>query len=933
MAATQVFFSQLARNWKILTAAGGVVVTIAWGLSPRTPALRTQLPDGKTTWEMKANGEQTGSGNTRFGSGSTPAFFADTTNGRVGVRTASPKTALEVVGTASASALTVSGLNATACDVKSTNGVFSCGTDATGGGGASSNTGAILDAGNSRFVNVSGDTMTGTLLVKAAISGASLRIDSLKGCDTIDTSLAGVLSCGTDDTGTDSADDLSDNDTDDLTEGSTNQYFTTERVDDRVDALVVDGTNISTSYNDGSNSLTINATDTNTTYFPAEGLQLVGTFFSRIAAMTGTSLEVFGTASGRVVHAQDLLRSSGALLVEGATVLQGSLKILTLNCTGNANDGALTADANGAITCSDDDSGAGGLTQTAADARFINAAGDTATGAIAIRSGNGTVSIDANVLLEVAGTASGDVLHAQRLLRSSGALAVEGATVLQSALGVTGLATLTDDLVVNGGNVNFGASTTIGDGGDQITLDSNGTLVVNDGTINLSNQTVAVTLNNAANALNFDSNTFTVDASNNRVGVGTSAPGATFEAEGLMSGSTLAVAGNKVRVTQSGLLEVRPTTTSTGGILLTTAPLGSSGQADSPHITLEGKSNNGSAHVSKGKIVWNVTGDNGDGEWNFTHAVDSPTYTTDFVVTSSSDTSFKGVLGVENTKPLRFNGLGDANWQIGRETNLTSKAMVTGNDIEIIANDDVNGGFAIGKNAGNSYMEIRGSDQQVYFRGEVGVGTINADANLQVTGGGICAGSDANCNTDNDTEGVIYSSSTAMTLYDLAERYPTKDKALTGTTILALDPNNPVFVKKAERGDKRLIGVLSLAPAIDLGGFNGAQYKAEKNVAVALKGRVPVDVSTENGTVAVGDPLTVSSVPGVAMKAGPGDQIVGYALEPFAGRRAGRVLVFIELDELPGTPGAPAESPLAGCAIALSAAAVLLSCRRGRMAA
>lgn len=38
--------------------------------------------------------------------------------------------------------------------------------------------------------------------------------------------------------------------TDDLSEGSTNRYFTNERVDDRVDALIQDGTGLSWTYND-----------------------------------------------------------------------------------------------------------------------------------------------------------------------------------------------------------------------------------------------------------------------------------------------------------------------------------------------------------------------------------------------------------------------------------------------------------------------------------------------------------------------------------------------------------------------------------------------------------------------------------------------------------------------------------------------------------
>lgn len=52
---------------------------------------------------------------------------------------------------------------------------------------------------------------------------------------------------------------LSDFSTDDLPEGS-NLYFTDERVDDRVASLLVAGTNISLTYNDGANTLTIDAT-------------------------------------------------------------------------------------------------------------------------------------------------------------------------------------------------------------------------------------------------------------------------------------------------------------------------------------------------------------------------------------------------------------------------------------------------------------------------------------------------------------------------------------------------------------------------------------------------------------------------------------------------------------------------------------------------
>ena len=49
--------------------------------------------------------------------------------------------------------------------------------------------------------------------------------------------------------------------TDEITEGSSNLYFTDERVDDRVNALIIGGTNVTATYNDAANTLTISANE------------------------------------------------------------------------------------------------------------------------------------------------------------------------------------------------------------------------------------------------------------------------------------------------------------------------------------------------------------------------------------------------------------------------------------------------------------------------------------------------------------------------------------------------------------------------------------------------------------------------------------------------------------------------------------------------
>ena len=65
--------------------------------------------------------------------------------------------------------------------------------------------------------------------------------------------------------------------------------------------------------------------------------------------------------------------------------------------------------------------------------------------------------------------------------------------------------------------------------------------------------------------------------------------------------------------------------------------------------------------------------------------------------------------------------------------------------------------------------------------------------------------------------------------------------------------------------------------------------------AVALAGRVPVNVDAGFGSIAAGDPLGASPVPGVARKARPGDPIVGTALERLDHGR-GSVLALVHRD-------------------------------------
>jgi hypothetical protein len=58
---------------------------------------------------------------------------------------------------------------------------------------------------------------------------------------------------------------------------------------------------------------------------------------------------------------------------------------------------------------------------------------------------------------------------------------------------------------------------------------------------------------------------------------------------------------------------------------------------------------------------------------------------------------------------------------------------------------------------------------------------------------------------------------------------------------------------------------------------------------------VPTLASTENGPIAIGDPLTISSTPGVAMKAtASSSDIVGRALQAYSGTGTGTIEVFVQ---------------------------------------
>ncbi|MFA7209415.1 MAG: H-type lectin domain-containing protein [Parcubacteria group bacterium] len=144
---------------------------------------------------------------------------------------------------------------------------------------------------------------------------------------------------------------------------------------------------------------------------------------------------------------------------------------------------------------------------------------------------------------------------------------------------------------------------------------------------------------------------------------------------------------------------------------------------------------------------------------------------------------------------------------------------------------------------------------------------------------------------------------------DLAENYYTQDDSIEPGDVVAINGEISAGIKKSEKiYDQNVIGVISTNPGITLDDAIGiGQGRA---VAVALAGRIPVKVSSENGRVVAGDYLTASSVPGVAMKATKAGLVIGQALQDFgyADDTVGLVLTFVKNAYFNGTQIADSEN-------------------------
>jgi hypothetical protein len=183
------------------------------------------------------------------------------------------------------------------------------------------------------------------------------------------------------------------------------------------------------------------------------------------------------------------------------------------------------------------------------------------------------------------------------------------------------------------------------------------------------------------------------------------------------------------------------------------------------------------------------------------------------------------------------------------------------------------------------------------------VGDGRAPAGVNILRGGLCVDIDGWCTAS--TTGRISSVSSFIGGSDLAEMYHATEALEQGDVISVVSGIN---VSKARRGDKdKMMGVVSTAPGVVLGSGPDREGVAG-DVPIALAGRVPLKVTTENGPIHAGDYLALSTVPGVGMRATKAGVAIGQALEDYSSAGVGKILVFVKnsyysglsLDSLPG---------------------------------
>lgn len=129
------------------------------------------------------------------------------------------------------------------------------------------------------------------------------------------------------------------------------------------------------------------------------------------------------------------------------------------------------------------------------------------------------------------------------------------------------------------------------------------------------------------------------------------------------------------------------------------------------------------------------------------------------------------------------------------------------------------------------------------------------------------------------------------TSFSIANYLPIIDKTVHGGDIISFSPQG-YYLSKIPY-DSLIVGVVAINPAVSLETLGPA-----KTYPVVSSGDTLVRVSTSNGNIRKGDPITTSSIPGVGVKATRTGYILGAALNDYSNtnnKKIGEISVTINI--------------------------------------
>lgn len=233
----------------------------------------------------------------------------------------------------------------------------------------------------------------------------------------------------------------------------------------------------------------------------------------------------------------------------------------------------------------------------------------------------------------------------------------------------------------------------------------------------------------------------------------------------------------------------------------------------------------------------------------------------------------------------------DVDGRIIARSDIWTSGALTAQNIDSLGNLSIGYGSP-GQAARSSYaLDVAGN---THMRGELTVSQ-QAVVHGKVTAGG---GFNGRCGPTPGAVNLIVTCNS-----DVAETFGTDERTEPGDLVVFIpqDRNFPAVQLSTQPYEGTIVGVVSTDPGLvfDQGETHLAgditNLITDEKTVVAMVGRVPTKFSLENGPIAVGDPLTSSSTPGIAMKATQAGRIIGYAMQSSDAAEDGKLLVWLQL--------------------------------------